>query len=521
MQCWRTLAMPFGRMLLAAIVMAATCGCALVPPNSFLDPTKVGQFPIDSRESGIRRILSPRETPPGVANAVEPTPEDVVAVYEDYRLVAGDVVAYTIQDLLTSGQPYAAQAEVTASGEIRIPDLGSVKVAGLTEQEVEQEVAARLKEGGLLPRPVVVVSVQLKRGRIFSILGAIRQAGPYPINDPDLRLLEAFSMAGDADANARRAYVIRRESTATAEPSTRPETPIGEGLVIPPPEEEGGKSPGAFASFAGFSRPAAQTTAPGQPPSKEELADVMAPQSRPASRASDAPARTFEPLVIFDPQTGALLPAEPQARNAEPAAPALPNAPQPEDLETPFEWEKAEGLALAQRVIAIDVTELRSGNPRYNIVVRDRDVINIPVDTGVFYVLGEINRPGVYSFGGRDITVKQALAVAGGFSVLAWPQRCELVRREAGTDKQVTRTVNLDAIFAGLEDDFFLRDDDILNIGTHIVAPFLYVIRNSFRFTYGFGFVYDRNFADVDAYSTKINPQQLALQRKAQRGLPF
>ena len=81
--------------------------------------------------------------------------------------------------------------------------------------------------------------------------------------------------------------------------------------------------------------------------------------------------------------------------------------------------------------------------------------------------------------------------------------------------------MNLDAIFAGLEDDFFLRDDDILNIGTHIVAPFLYVIRNSFRFTYGFGFVYDRNFADVDAYSTKINPQQLALQRKAQRGLPF
>jgi hypothetical protein len=53
------------------------------------------------------------------------------------------------------------------------------------------------------------------------------------------------------------------------------------------------------------------------------------------------------------------------------------------------------------------------------------------------------------------------------------------------------------------------------------VAPFLFVIRNSFRFTYGFGFVYDRNFADKDSYSSKINPEVLEQQRRAQRGLPF
>ena len=247
----------------------------------------------------------------------------------------------------------------------------------------------------------------------------------------------------------------------------------------------------------------------------------MAPQSRPASRAAEVPEHPFEPLVIFDPQTGALLPAQPEARQASAPTATPPQTPEPENLEAPFEWEKVEGLALAQRVIAIDLTELRAGNPRYNVVVRDRDIINIPADTGVFYLLGEINRPGVYSFGGRDVTVKQALAIAGGFSALAWPQHCELIRREPGTDKQITRSVNLDWIFAGLEDDFFLRDDDILNVGTHLVAPFLYVIRNSFRFTYGFGFVYDRNFADIDAYSSKINPETLAQQRKAQRGLPF
>jgi hypothetical protein len=85
----------------------------------------------------------------------------------------------------------------------------------------------------------------------------------------------------------------------------------------------------------------------------------------------------------------------------------------------------------------------------------------------------------------------------------------------------VIRTVNLAAIFAGLEDDFILRDEDVLNVGTHIVAPFLFVIRNSFRFTYGFGFVYDRNFADKDAYSNRINPEIVEQQRRASRGLSF
>jgi hypothetical protein len=205
---------------------------------------------------------------------------------------------------------------------------------------------------------------------------------------------------------------------------------------------------------------------------------------------------------------------------AEPPESAAP-VPDIEDVEAPFDWDDVPELGLEQRVIAVDLMALKAGDPRYNIVLRERDVVNIPVDTGVFYLMGEVNRPGVYAFGGREISVKQAMAIAGGFSALAWPQRAELIRREPGTDKQITRPVNLDAVFAGLEDDFYLRDDDILNVGTHVVAPFLFVIRNSFRFTYGFGFVYDRNFADVDAYNARANPETVQQLRRQQRGLPF
>jgi polysaccharide biosynthesis/export protein len=35
-------------------------------------------------------------------------------------------------------------------------------------------------------------------------------------------------------------------------------------------------------------------------------------------------------------------------------------------------------------------------------------------------------------------------------------------------------------------------------VGTNALAPFLAAIRGSFRFTYGFGFLYDRNFAAAE-----------------------
>jgi hypothetical protein len=176
---------------------------------------------------------------------------------------------------------------------------------------------------------------------------------------------------------------------------------------------------------------------------------------------------------------------------------------------------------LSQRVIEIDVPALRNGDPRYNVVIRNRDVIQVPVDTGLFYLMGQINRPGVYALGGRDITIKQAIAIAGGFAPLAWPKSVEVIRKEAGSDKQIVLQVDLDRIFGGLDADFILKDDDVVNVGSNFVAPFLFIARNSFRFTYGFGFVYDRNFADQDAYSARANPETIEQNRRASRGLPF
>ena len=500
-------------------------GCAMLPPKSFLDPTRVGMFPLEYREGGIRRVLTPREGPVGLANATEPTPEDLVATYEEYRVGPLDQLGVLVNDLIQAGIPYQAALEVNSTGYIRLPEVGLVKATGMTERELEQDLKARLQEAGLLPNPVVQVFVTVKRDQYFSVIGSTARPGPYNLVRPDTRMLDVLGMVGDVGPLAKRAYIIRRtDSELPAQQDLPVQPPIeeDEGLIIPPPDDDQGFESMLFArAGSGLREP--PPLEPETPPDEQDLEEIIAPPGQitePASQqARPEKERRFAPL-IFDPTTGKLKegPAEQVPIPEEPWV--EPRFEEP--VERPdFDWEDLPEYELSQRVIEIDVPALKAGDPRYNVVIRPRDLINIPVDTGVFYMMGEVMRPGVYGFGGREITVKQAIATVGGFGRLAWPSRCEIIRRERGTDKQITIPVNLDHVFAGLEDDLLLRDDDILNVGTDFIAPFLFIIRNSFRFTYGFGFVYDRNFADKDAYGAQINPETLEIQRRAQQGLPF
>ena len=108
----------------------------------------------------------------------------------------------------------------------------------------------------------------------------------------------------------------------------------------------------------------------------------------------------------------------------------------------------------------------------------------------------------------------------GGLSPLAWPSRCEIIRRVGGSAEQVI-AVNLDAIFNGQEDDRFLQPNDVINVGTNPIAPFLATIRSAFRVSYGFGFVYDRNFADIDSFGAQSNPTDRRRAEQRARGLFF
>ena len=202
-------------------------------------------------------------------------------------------------------------------------------------------------------------------------------------------------------------------------------------------------------------------------------------------------------------QDGKLPTAKP-ATAAPPAGPAVGAGPRacPElgnhgGVPLQPEWEQAGGT----RLIRIPADKLLAGDPRYNIIIKPGDTIHVPVDIiGEFGIEGNVNRTGYVDLTGRPMTLKMAIAAAGGLGPLACPKNVEVVRR-IGTAREEIVMVNLDKIASGEQPDFFIKPNDLINVGTEPLARFRAVLRNAFRATYGFGFVYDRNFADVDYYT--------------------
>ena len=183
-----------------------------------------------------------------------------------------------------------------------------------------------------------------------------------------------------------------------------------------------------------------------------------------------------------------------QVGPAQPSVPTVePERPQPEAPAVAWDQE-----AEKTRLIKVPADKLLAGDPRYNIVIKPGDSIFVPVDiVGEFYIMGNVNRTGPIPLTGRPINLKQAIAAAGGLGPLAWPKRCELVRRIGRKEEEIVM-VDLDKIYSGEQPDFFIKPHDLINVGTHATSRWRAVLRNAFRATYGFGFVYDRNFADMD-----------------------
>lgn len=288
-----------------------------------------------------------------------------------------------------------------------------------------------------------------------------------------------------------------------------------------PAEALPGEEPGTV-EIAPPIEPVEPTAATAETPEQELqsvedlLQDLGSPEALPDTRpampsayrlaqVSDGPAGPPQ-APVFVQGRGWVSPEEAAAAETQPAGTmpatepgtevaATPDAGPSEEVEDPFQWA-SQDLAGVVQILAVDLEKLKQGDPRWNIVIRDNDVIQVPVlEVGEFYVGGEVGRPGVYSLTGRKVTVKMAMIAAGNLSPLAWPSNSVLVRR-IGQNQEIMVPLHLDLIMRGQEPDIFLKPDDQILVGTHIAAPFLAVARNAFRMTYGFGFIYDRNYAE-------------------------
>jgi polysaccharide export outer membrane protein len=95
-------------------------------------------------------------------------------------------------------------------------------------------------------------------------------------------------------------------------------------------------------------------------------------------------------------------------------------------------------------VITFDLQGLLKGRDQQaNILLAENDVLYIP-SADFFYIIGEVKNPGSYAFTKKDITVVEAISMAGGFSHIAARNKTRIVRVEKGKEKIFV--INMDAI---------------------------------------------------------------------------
>lgn len=120
-----------------------------------------------------------------------------------YRLGAGDKIRVLVYNEPQLGGDFS----VSGDGELSLPLIGNVQVAGKTLEKVSQEVQARFANGYLRdPR----ISMEVQTYRPFFILGEVRSPGQYPYLS-GLTAMNAIATAqGYTPRAGKKTVLIRR-----------------------------------------------------------------------------------------------------------------------------------------------------------------------------------------------------------------------------------------------------------------------------------------------------------------------
>jgi protein involved in polysaccharide export with SLBB domain len=538
-----TLAARAGTAVSAAFLLG---GCSM---DSFIDPSITGRWEDTPTSMPILDRLSVIEDDTG--DSVEysdVTPDDLIPESREYRIAPGDRLLVTLYDFEDRQSGTEFTRDVDLQGNVDLPQLGLVNIAGKTVGEAQDEVGRALSR--FVRDPLVAIVPVAQRQQTFSVVGSVETPGPYFIPRPDYRLLEAVTASGRFPETIEEIYVIRQlaldesMTTGVKAPSQGTQTTSPTGTSTTPSNTKTPENSESLINLidelSGSEKPAeapAQGTQPQQPehqpeqtpPPAEELPEA-APQGSPEPKSS-APSvlrpsidligasqpetqTTSQPPQGQEPAIDLVGGDAPQTQQATPAA----TSSEPTWVFVNGEWvmvKSQRGQAatagksaaasttndtsamVTQRVIRIPVKALLSGDARYNIVVRKGDTIRVPSPTaGLVYLTGQVQRPGPYSLPDvGKLTLLRAIDSAGGLSAIAIPERCDITRI-VGKDRQATVRVDLRAVSEQTEPDIYLKPDDRINVGTNFWALPLAVIRGGFRTNYGFGFVVDRNFGN-------------------------
>lgn len=147
----------------------------------------------------------------------------LTAHYSDVKIMPGDVISietYGAPELsttaltstnipgMTTSSPVPG-IKVGAQGEVVLPYLGAVKIAGMTPPQAAAYIAKLLKQGGFLVDPQVSVQLVDSPTRVITVVGEVVRPQPVPAFG-QLRLLNVISACGGFSPLASHTITVRR-----------------------------------------------------------------------------------------------------------------------------------------------------------------------------------------------------------------------------------------------------------------------------------------------------------------------
>jgi polysaccharide export outer membrane protein len=190
---WRT-----RRIASLLVVLAAACALhAQAPtPNTSGLPTGVVKLP---SAADTRSVANPKGAPL-VWNA--PASSVSMEGASPEASVPGPIAAGETLEVAEYHTPeFHSVVRVTAEGQVTLPLIGDIKVAGLDEATAARVIADTLVAKGMLLHPQVTVLVTAVVGQDVTVLGEVARPGVYPFGAHH-RLLDLISAAAGLNVTA-------------------------------------------------------------------------------------------------------------------------------------------------------------------------------------------------------------------------------------------------------------------------------------------------------------------------------
>jgi len=148
---------------------------------------------------------------PAAGEAPQPAPANETAAPPSARLLANSNVKLGIGDLIeisVFGVPdLSTKTRITGSGDVYLPLIDYVHIAGLTTDEAQALLQKRLEDGGFVRGPHVSIFVDESTSQAITMLGEVVRPGAYPAIG-ERRLFDLISAAGGLTDKAGRNVTI-------------------------------------------------------------------------------------------------------------------------------------------------------------------------------------------------------------------------------------------------------------------------------------------------------------------------